>query len=136
MSAPLTLGIDIGGSGIKGAPVDLSTGALTAPFAFLGPAWDDELIAAYTDGQASHLLRRRPWTLLEGPSLFSARGLRDLVDRFVTPEMIAAIADEYAQGRRLLVVTTNLDSGDSVIWDMGGLAAQPLHPAQGQPFSG
>lgn len=102
----------------------VSTGALTAPFAFLGPEWDDELVAAYTDGQASHLLRRRPWTLLEGPSLFSARGLRDLVDRFVTPEMIAAIADEYAQGRRLLVVTTNLDSGDSVIWDMGGLAAQ------------
>ncbi|MFO1142775.1 MAG: hypothetical protein U1E59_10335 [Amaricoccus sp.] len=27
----------------------VSTGALAAPFAFLGPDWDDELAAVYTD---------------------------------------------------------------------------------------
>ena len=102
----------------------VSTGALIAPFAFLGPEWDDELTAAYTDGQASNLLNPRILSLLAAPSLFSSNGLRDLVDRNVTPEMLAAIAREYARGRKLLVATTNLDSEETVIWDMGLLASQ------------
>lgn len=102
----------------------ISTGALTAPFAFLGPDWDDELRAAYTGGGADGLLSARALAGLINPSLFSAAPLRRLVEQNVTPELLSAIAAEHAKGRRLLVVTTNLDRQESVVWDMGQLATQ------------
>lgn len=102
----------------------VSTGALAAPFAFLGPDWDDELRHAYVGGAADHLLSARTLSLFRQPSLFSARVLRELVDRHVTAELLAAIADQYSSGRRLLVVTTNLDTQETVIWDMTLLAAE------------
>lgn len=102
----------------------VSTGALAAPFAFLGSDWDDELAHAYTGGAASNILSWRTFAAFLNPSLFSSRVLRDLVDENVTPELIAAVAREHAKGRRLLVATTDLDSEQTVIWDMGLLATQ------------
>ena len=102
----------------------ISTGALSAPFAFLGSDWDDELREAYTGGGADGLLSPRALAGLMGPSLFSAGPLRRLVDQNVTPELLRQIAIEHAKGRRLLVVTTNLDTQESVVWDMGQLATQ------------
>src|ERR1700737_4570204 len=37
--------------------------------------------------------------------------------------MLAAIAAENAKGRKLLIVTTNLDTQRTAIWDMGRIAA-------------
>ncbi|GLK49786.1 patatin family protein [Brevundimonas intermedia] len=102
----------------------VSTGALAAPFAFAGSQWDSQLGHAYTDGGASSLLSWRSLAIFLYPSLFSAGALRDLVDDNVTPDLLAAIAREHAKGRRLLVATTNLDSEETVIWDMGLLASQ------------
>jgi len=102
----------------------VSTGALAAPFAFLGPEWDDELREAYVGGGTNGLLSARTFSALLGPSLFSSRVLRDLVDKNVTPELLRAIAAEHAKGRRLLVATTDLDTEETVIWDMGVLATQ------------
>ena len=102
----------------------ISTGALSAPFAFLGTDWDDELREAYTGGGADGLLSPRALAGLIGPSLFSAAPLRRLVEQNVTPELLRQIAVEHAKGRRLLVVTTNLDTQESVVWDMGQLATQ------------
>lgn len=102
----------------------VSTGALAAPFAFLGPDWDDELQQAYTGGGANGLLSARTLAAFRNPSLFSSRVLRALVDDNVTPELLRQIAVEHAKGRKLLVATTNLDSEETVIWDMGVIAAQ------------
>ena len=102
----------------------VSTGALTAPFAFLGPTWDDRLESAYTDGGAQGLISWRSFAALFAPSLFSPTDLRELVEQHVTPELLAAIAAEHARGRRLLVATTDLDAQETVIWDMGVLATQ------------
>jgi len=102
----------------------ISTGALTAPFAFLGPDWDDELRAAYTDGRTDGLLSPGQLAILRGPSLFSASALRALVDDSVTTELLNAIAAEHAAGRTLLIATTNLDTEETVIWNMGLLASQ------------
>jgi len=102
----------------------VSTGALAAPFAFAGSEWDPQLGHAYTGGGASSLLSWRSLAIFLYPSLFSARALRNLVDDNVTPDLFAAIAREHAKGRRLLVATTNLDSEETVIWDMGLLASQ------------
>jgi hypothetical protein len=102
----------------------ISTGALAAPFAYLGSDWDDELQSAYVSGRAVGILHARGLTDFAATSLFSPDKLRQLVDDSVTPELLRAIAVEHARGRRLLVVTTNLDSAESVIWDMGKLATQ------------
>ena len=102
----------------------ISTGALAAPFAFLGSDWDDELREAYTGGGADGLLNVRGLAGFVRPSLFSAAPLRKLVEQNVTPELLRQIAAEHAKGRRLLVVTTNLDTQESVVWDMGQLATQ------------
>jgi hypothetical protein len=102
----------------------ISTGALAAPFAFLGSDWDDELRTAYASGQAEGILGPRGLAAFVAPSLFSPAKLKQLVDDNVTPELLRAIAAEHARGRRLLVITTNLDGEESVIWDMGVLATQ------------
>jgi hypothetical protein len=102
----------------------ISTGALAAPFAFLGPRWDDSLKRAYTDGRTQNLLSWRNFAAFFAPSLFNPRSLRKVVDRYITPELLSEIAIEHGKGRRLLVVTTNLDAQQAEIWDMGALAAR------------
>lgn len=102
----------------------VSTGALTAPFAFLGPAYDPVLEEIYTSGVASSLVKDPNLVnVVFGSGLFGDGRLRDLVGRYVTPDLLAAVAAEHAKGRRLLVVTTNLDSKRAMIWNMGAIAA-------------
>lgn len=102
----------------------VSTGALIAPFAFLGPAYDDTLRAMYTGGYGLSLIDAPdPLGALFGPGVFDSNRLLELSRRFVTPEVIAAIAAEHRSGRRLLVQTTNLDAQRPVIWNMGAIAA-------------
>lgn len=102
----------------------VSTGALTAPFAFLGPRWDPQLQAAYASGEAKGILSWRQLATFALPSLYSASALRRLVDHAVSPAMLQEIAAEHDKGRRLLVATTNLDTQETVIWDMGLIAKQ------------
>ena len=106
----------------------VSAGALIAPFAFLGPAWDDRLEAAFAGAQRQPLLNSPTLNLLSlmlwpgGTSKHSA--LFDLVDGFVTPAMVDAVARESAHGRRLIIATTDLDKQETVLWDMGVVAAR------------
>ena len=102
----------------------VSTGALTAPFAFLGPTWDDRLTEAYTGKAAGKILKSRGLGLLFHPSVYSNKGLRALVDANVTDDLLQAIVAEHRRGRRLLIATTNLDTEETVIWDMGAIAAR------------
>ena len=102
----------------------VSTGALIAPFAFLGPAYDAYLTEIYTSGVAETLVQSPNITnVLFGSGLFGDGRLRDLIGRYVTPDLLAAVAAEHAKGRRLLVVTANLDAQRAVIWNMGAIAA-------------
>jgi predicted acylesterase/phospholipase RssA len=55
-------------------------------------------------------------------SVYSGRPLRQLIDVYVTDEMIQAIAHEASKGRLLLVATTDVASGESVVWDLGAIA--------------
>ncbi|MBS0395759.1 MAG: patatin-like phospholipase family protein [Proteobacteria bacterium] len=102
----------------------VSAGALIAPFAFLGPAWDGELRRAFSGDATRGLLRRRWLGGLLGGSLYRGRPLTKLVDRFVTAQLLRAIADANARGRLLLVGTTDLDTAQTVIWNLGAIAAQ------------
>jgi predicted acylesterase/phospholipase RssA len=100
----------------------VSTGALIAPYAFLGPDWDNQLVEVYTSGRAEHLLHSRGLGALFGSSLYSGAPLKQLVDRYATDALIQAVAREASAGRLLLVATTDVSTGEPVIWDLGSIA--------------
>ncbi len=100
----------------------VSAGALIAPYAFLGPEWDDQLAEVYTSGHAEHLLQSRGLAALFGSSMYSGTPLKALVDRYATDALIQAVAREASSGRLLLVATTDVSTGEPVIWDLGSIA--------------
>jgi len=100
----------------------VSAGALIAPYAFLGPDWDDQPAEIYTSGRAEHLLQSRGLGALFGSSVYSGSPLKDLVDKYATDTLIQAVAHEAATGRLLLVATTDVESGEPVMWDLGSIA--------------
>jgi hypothetical protein len=102
----------------------VSTGALIAPFAFLGPAWDKPLLDAFSGDRLQNILQLRGPSMIVSPSLYSAEPLIELVDHLVTDELVRAVASESAKGRLLLVATTDLDREETVIWNLGQIAAR------------
>lgn len=101
----------------------VSTGALIAPFAFLGPEYDESLRAFYTEISRKDIYRQRGIVgLLTQPSVADAAPLSKLIAANIDDPILDAIALEHDRGRRLLVQTTNLDAGRGVIWDMGAIA--------------
>jgi predicted acylesterase/phospholipase RssA len=102
----------------------ISTGALTAPFAFLGPDYDKQLKEIYTGISADDVLKKRNLlAAIFNDALADNAPLRSLVARYMTPEMVQAIAAEYEKGRLLLIGTTNLDARRPVIWNITKIAA-------------
>jgi len=102
----------------------ISTGALIAPFAFLGPRYDEQLKQIYTTISGKDVLEPRGYlAALINDALASNSPLRQTMARYVTPPMLDDIAAEYAKGRLLLIGTTDLDQGRPVIWNIGKLAA-------------
>jgi hypothetical protein len=97
-----------------------SIGALIAPYAFLGPRYDEDLHQQFTTITAGDIFEDRPTS----DSLMDSWPLKRTIEKRVTPQLLAAIAAEHSRGRRLLVVTTNLDAGRRVIWNMGAIAAR------------
>ena len=101
----------------------VSTGALIAPFAFLGSEYDERLRAFYTEISRKDIYRQRGIVgLLTQPSVADAAPLAELIAANIDGEIFDAIAIEHDSGRRLLVQTTNLNAGRGVIWDMGAIA--------------
>lgn len=102
----------------------VSTGALTAPFAFLGPDYDDKMQEVYTNTTTKDIAKmRNPIAAAFGDSIADTAPLQKLIAKYVDAEMIEAIAHEHKRGRRLFVGTVNLDAGRSVIWNIGAIAA-------------
>ncbi len=101
----------------------VSTGALAAPFAFLGPAYDERLRGVFTTYSTSDLVvRRNLLSILTGHSVFDVKPLEKVIAKYVDQSVMEAIAVEFRKGRRLWIATTNLDAGRSVIWNIGAIA--------------
>jgi len=102
----------------------VSTGALIAPFAFLGSAYDGPLKALYT-GISIHdvAVQRSILSVLYSDAMADNAPLRKLVEKHITQDMLEAIAAEHEKGRVLLVATTNLDVRRPVIWNVTKIAA-------------
>jgi len=102
----------------------ISTGALTAPFAFLGSDYDDELKEVYTTTSTKDILKERGIiSAIFSDSMSDTTPMKALIAKYVTADIVSAIAREHQRGRRLFVGTVNLDAGRSVIWNIGAIAA-------------
>ena len=102
----------------------VSTGAMIAPFAYLGKAYNDRLRAMYTTIGPDDILEKRGlWGALFGDSLADTTPLFGLISRYVNDQMLADIAREYKSGRLLLIGTTSLDEQRPIIWNIGAIAA-------------
>jgi hypothetical protein len=103
----------------------VSTGALIAPFAFLGPKYDDQLRAVYTKVTPKDILKMRRLIMaaLFSDAMADNKPLWRLVGRYMNAKMLEDIAAEYKKGRLLLVGTTDLDARQGVIWNMTKIAA-------------
>lgn len=106
----------------------VSTGALIAPFAFLGPTYDKGLKSVFTNISAKDVFKKRGvLAALFDDAMADTQPLWRLVERRIDAEMLRAIAKEYQNGRLLLIATTNLDALRPVMWNMGGIA-ESGHP--------
>jgi predicted acylesterase/phospholipase RssA len=102
----------------------VSTGALIAPFAFLGPAYDETLKSIYTGISLKDIATPRPvWSAFFGESIADNAPLGELVKKAVTQQVLDAIGAEYGKGRILLIGTTNLDARRAVVWNVTEIAA-------------
>jgi predicted acylesterase/phospholipase RssA len=102
----------------------ISTGALIAPFAFLGPEYDAQLEDVFTTVSTKDVYKiRSPFTVFRKDSLARTDPLALKLEEFIDAEILQAIAAEHRRGRRLFVGTTNLDAQRFVIWNMGAIAA-------------
>jgi len=103
----------------------VSTGALIAPFAFLGPRYDYVLQRVYTQTSQKDIFKKRG--LLKGmfgDGMADTRPLAQTISSYVNRQLLDEIAAEYAKGRLLLVGTANLDTMEPVVWNMTAIAAR------------
>ncbi len=110
----------------------ISTGAMMAPLAFLGPKYDEKprKPIPHSLRGASRRVPSVRRTCRPGNRLADTKPLQQVIARFTSAEMLQEIAEEHRKGRVLLIGTTNLDAQRSVIWDIGALAASG-HPDSG-----
>ncbi len=102
----------------------VSTGALIAPLAFLGPDQDAALERIFTTSTAKDIYRGRFAPAIPlSPSAASTKPLERLIAAEMTNALIDRVGREHVRGRRLFVGTANLDAQRMVIWNMGAIAA-------------
>jgi predicted patatin/cPLA2 family phospholipase len=106
----------------------ISTGALIAPFAFLGSSYDTQLKEFYTTISQKDILQKRSiLAAVYNDAMADNKPLWGLVEKALNQKILDAIAVEYKKGRLLLVVTVDLDAHQGIIWNMTRIAAS-AHP--------
>jgi predicted acylesterase/phospholipase RssA len=102
----------------------VSAGALIAPFAFLGSAYDPVLKNVSLSIGAKDIIHMRSLlAAVASDGMADATPLAAMIAHYVTPDVLVAISREYAKGRVLLIATTDLDSRQPVVWNMGAIAS-------------
>ena len=102
----------------------ISTGALTAPFAFLGSGYDDELKTIFTATQTHDILEKLNIfrIIFQGEAFARTAPLKQLIETQFDADFVKAVARAHNQGRRLYVGTTHLDAQALIVWNMGAIA--------------
>jgi predicted patatin/cPLA2 family phospholipase len=100
----------------------VSSGALIAPFAFLGREHDGQLRDIFTKYGRKDIFAYNVHGLIEGSAIADDSPLAKLIEKYVDEAFLLEIAKARLQGRILLIGTTNLDTQRPVLWDMGRVA--------------
>ena len=106
----------------------VSTGALMAPFAFLGQSRDGALREFYTTTRSRDIFALGAFLSTVGQLLFG-EGIADtgpliaLIERHIDEAFLHEIALAHQSGRRLYIGSVDLDSQRLVIWNMGLIAS-------------
>jgi hypothetical protein len=101
----------------------ISTGALTAPWAFLGSDYDHVLEEMYTAYSTEDLLERRSkLSVVNNDAVMSTERMKALLASYIDEDVLEAIAAEGRRGRSLIIATTNLDAQRPVLWRIHTIA--------------
>jgi predicted acylesterase/phospholipase RssA len=101
----------------------VSTGALIAPFAFLGSSYDPQLRNVFTEHSPNEVLASRFFSAaFFDDAMADNSPLFRTISSYVNEAMLANIAAAYDSGRLLLLGTTDLDAQLPVIWNIGAIA--------------
>lgn len=101
----------------------VSAGAIIAPFAYLGPKYDHQLKEIWTQYQMNEIVVAQILPgLFGGPALADTSPMAQLMAKYITRDFMREVAAQYARGRILMVLTTNLDAQRPVVWNMGEIA--------------
>ncbi len=102
----------------------ISTGALIAPSAFLGPKYDDAMKQFFTTVESKDIYTvRRFWGMFD-ESYADTAPLAARIKTFVSAELMHDLAEAHHQGRRLYIGTTEEEGKQFVIWDIGAMAVR------------
>lgn len=110
----------------------VSTGALMAPYAFLGSKYDGALRELYTTTRSQNIfvsgsLFGMISQLFFGEALTDTGPLASMIAQHVDEQFVREVAQAHQQGRRLYIGTADLDAQRFVVWNMG-LIAQASYP--------
>jgi len=102
----------------------VSTGALLATHALLGTPADDAILEAmYTQITDKDIYESRSiFNILSSDSLRDTAPLRALIAKYITAETLQRVAAAYDDNRLIIVGTTNVDYGQTWIWNMSLIA--------------
>ena len=110
------------------AVTGVSTGALIAPFAFLGDERStDEIVNLYRNpGEDWVKQRGMLFFLPDNISFAEVPGLEREMRSHITMDLVRRVASAAADGRLVAVNTTNLDNGTSRVFDLGAEARRAV----------
>lgn len=109
----------------------ISSGAITAALAFLGPDYDNRLAMYFTTLQRSDLFRWQPIRgIITGKGLMTSEPLERILEREVDEKFMSDLRRSYAEHRRLYVGTGNMLTNRFAVWDMGAIACSGRPDAQ------
>jgi hypothetical protein len=104
----------------------ISTGALIAPFAFVGTddAYD-EIVNLYANPDEDMVVARSLFSFLTNKrAYYDASVLHQRIKESITPDLIEAIAAKGKHNKVLAVGATNIDYGVMRVWDLSDLASE------------
>ncbi|WP_337972440.1 patatin-like phospholipase family protein [Vibrio comitans] len=102
----------------------VSTGAIISVFAFLGSDYDYEIIDFYTNSSDEDLYSKKSiFSIINSTSVLDIEPFENMLRDTITPNILEKVAEKHAQGKALLIGTTNLDTQRLSVWNMGEIAA-------------
>lgn len=94
-----------------------------APFVFLGKEELKKVEYFYTKMHTQEIFTSTLLSIFGYGYVMNAKPLKALFKKTFDKDFLDKIAAEHKKGRRLYIGTTNIDTGQLTVWDMGAIAS-------------